>query len=923
LGLWLVAELARGAAAIPVAQTVPGVLEVKFREGREIRLRGGVPTDVGAGRAVALPQKLAAAGAVWARSFPEVSERALEKMQRRAGPARAARGRAGVDLNLYFRVRLAEGADLAELETALRELPEVAAVYRVPMLYLPAAPDYLDPANGSGVWQRYVEAAPDGVDARFAWSNGFTGAGVKVCDIEYIWNADHADLPVVSNLVANPGDPGYGDDHGTAVLGMLAGKDDGEGVKGIAHGAGFYFAGTYVSGVFSVGNAVLAAANAFGTGDVILIEMQITGPTGQYVPVEWYKPYYDAITLAVDMGVVVVEAAGNGSQNLDEAVYSRDNGGHWPFRPENDSGAILVGAGAPPSFPNPRSRLDFSNHGSTVDLQGWGYTVVTAGYGGLYSAEGKNRWYTATFSGTSSASPMVAGAAAVLQQAYRAQVGRPATPAQIREILRATGTPQAGTDIIGPFPDLQAALGAVLSPADADGDGVADWQDNCPGVYNPGQADADGDGIGDACDNCPGTYNPGQEDLDGDGSGDACDPDRDGDGIANASDNCPDTYNPGQADADGDGLGDACDPCNAAMPEHRPALVRGSPGLATGAGSPNRVGERFDLVTAGGFAGTLQQCGFGDFGQVYFNYDATNLYLGGIGVEMAGDNNGLVIFLGINTLSDDRLNLWDQAGAPRGLDLLHNVAFTQPMDLAIVLGDEYGDGTFFDFELGNGYNFGQGIFYLSATSFVAVAGSRLAQFDGTGTNAVLTVNDDTNRLTDRWEASIPWGSLGAAGPQAVTSLWVAGVFASDGENAPDRYLSGNVLAAGVQSPSGLNELNHYGFGFVTLAPLAVDLSGVDSDGDGMPDWQERIAGTDPAAAGDFLRAAGVAAGGRVAVSSVAGRTYHLHFTTNLVQPDWRPVPGATNRAGTGVELELVPEGVAEPFNYYRIAVEAP
>ena len=106
---------------------------------------------------------------------------------------------------------------------------------------------------------------------------------------------------------------------------------------------------------------------------------------------------------------------------------------------------------------------------------------------------------------------------------------------------------------------------------DLDGDGIADYLDNCPTVSNPSQPDGDGDGVGDACDNCLGLANPDQRDVDADGVGDICDncpanantsqTDGDGDGRGDACDNCLAISNPSQEDADFDGFGDPCDPC--------------------------------------------------------------------------------------------------------------------------------------------------------------------------------------------------------------------------------------------------------------------------------------------------------------------------------------------------------------------------
>lgn len=85
----------------------------------------------------------------------------------------------------------------------------------------------------------------------------------------------------------------------------------------------------------------------------------------------------------------------------------------------------------------------------------------------------------------------------------------------------------------------------TVNLADADGDGLADWEDNCPTVHNPDQEDADSDDVGDSCDECT--------DTDGDGYGNPGFP-------ANVcvEDNCPLDNNPDQQDSDSDGTGDAC-----------------------------------------------------------------------------------------------------------------------------------------------------------------------------------------------------------------------------------------------------------------------------------------------------------------------------------------------------------------------------
>ncbi len=340
-------------------------------------------------------------------------------------------------------------------------------------------------------------------------------------------------------------------------------------------------------------------------------------------------------------------------------------------------------------------------------------------------------------------------------------------------------------------------------------------------------------------------------------------------------------------------------------------LTPGSPIITDDPVGQNDPDDAFDFVMSSYASSTLQG-GFGDFGRVYVNYDDTNLYIGGINCDMAGTNNGMILFMGINTLSDNVSNLWNLAGLPNGLDILHNITFDKPVDLAIVIGDEWGDGTYTNFMLENGYDFGQGIYYLSSSSgkFVPVPGSKLSQFDGVGTNRTGVADYDGNRQTDRWESSIPWVDLGADGINSISNIYICGVIASDGISGNDRFISGNYLGAGI---SGTLVGGNYGFNLVAINPMDIQLPSFDSDNDTLPDnWElqyfvnlgflsegndwdndgaidgdERYAGTDPGDAESVLRIDNITVGnsGTNAVitwRSVKGKYYSLYTATNLL-----------------------------------------
>lgn len=332
--------------------------------------------------------------------------------------------------------------------------------------------------------QNYLEPSPIGVDAYWAYERaGGRGQDVRIIDIEGAWRFSHEDLrQIQGGVVGGTESTELGwRNHGTAVLGVYSGDHNSFGISGICDQA--VASAVSIFGGMGSAAAIRGAAARLRSGDVMLLELHRPGPRYDfqaredqkgYIAIEWWEDDYAAILAATRRGIIVVGAAGNGAENLDDDLYEvrpSNFPSSWSnsFRRSNrDSGAVFVGAGAPPPGTHgrdhgpDRSRLGFSNYGALIDAQGWGREVTTCGYGDLQSGTDEDLWYTDMFSGTSSASPIVVGSIASLQGMARARGAAILSPNQVRQCLRATGAEQTDapdrprTQRIGNRPDIKA-----------------------------------------------------------------------------------------------------------------------------------------------------------------------------------------------------------------------------------------------------------------------------------------------------------------------------------------------------------------------------------------------------------------------------------------------------------------------------------
>ncbi|MFC1685257.1 hypothetical protein ACFL0R_07300 [Pseudomonadota bacterium] len=200
-------------------------------------------------------------------------------------------------LTSYWRIDAREKPD--QIHEILKRLNSLYEIEKASLEF--SASDPLvnagdDPYNAT---QDYLDAAPEGIDARWAWTqaNG-EGAGIGFVDLEQGWFPGHEDLASKApTLVYGDNRDGVGTykgNHGTAVLGEVSADDNTLGVVGISPSlasvrmTSHYDAGTNTTG--HVADAILAVLPSMNPGDLLLLEIQ-----RNYLPTEVEDSDFDAI----------------------------------------------------------------------------------------------------------------------------------------------------------------------------------------------------------------------------------------------------------------------------------------------------------------------------------------------------------------------------------------------------------------------------------------------------------------------------------------------------------------------------------------------------------------------------------------------------------------------------------------------------
>ncbi len=222
------------------------------------------------------------------------------------------------------------------------------------------------------------------VRAPEAWTAGTEGAGIKVAVLD-TGIGPHTDLQVLGgwNTLDNNGNYNDGHGHGTHVAGSVAALDNNLGVVGVAPQAHLYAVKVLSDSGSGTTSSVVAGIEWAQNNGMKIVNMSLGASSGT-------TTLENACNNAYNAGLLLVAAAGN-SGNL------RGTGNNINY-PARYNSVIAVAA-----IDKDNKRASFSSTGDQLELSAPGVSVYSTVPGGYV-----------TYSGTSMASPHVAGVAALV-----------------------------------------------------------------------------------------------------------------------------------------------------------------------------------------------------------------------------------------------------------------------------------------------------------------------------------------------------------------------------------------------------------------------------------------------------------------------------------------------------------------------------
>ncbi|GFP76124.1 chitobiase/beta-hexosaminidase C-terminal domain-containing protein [Clostridium fungisolvens] len=241
------------------------------------------------------------------------------------------------------------------------------------------------------------------INAPTSWQSGFTGKGVKVAVID-TGVATHSDLSITggTNVISGSTTTSFSDDngHGTHVAGIIGAQGVNGGVKGVAPDASIYAVKALDSSGSGYTSDIISGIDWAIENKMDIISMSLGSSQSD-------SSLQNAVDTAYNSGILVVAAAGNDG--------NADGTGTNVEYPANYSSVIAVGA-----VDSTNTRAYFSSTGSKVEVSAPGVNITSTYLNGSY----------AQMSGTSMATPFVAGDLALLKQKYPSY-----TNIQLRNLL--------------------------------------------------------------------------------------------------------------------------------------------------------------------------------------------------------------------------------------------------------------------------------------------------------------------------------------------------------------------------------------------------------------------------------------------------------------------------------------------------------